>query len=459
MRQKAIFFEFSGACVLEFFNESVVGVLTAVMLLSVGVFFSIKLRFFYVRHPVKILKSMFKRESGQGVSPFRAVMLALAGTLGVGNIAGVASSIAIGGYGSVFWMWISALVAMVLKYAEITLAISHRRRDRESGEPYGGAQYYIKDTLSRRGLKVSGKILAGIFALLCIVNSVTMGCMLQANAVSTSFEGVLDIKPWIIGAIVAILCCFVITGNARWVSGFCERTVPLMTLGYIGVSLAVVWVRRDSLGDVFGLIFADACGFDSAAGGVIGFLMSSKLRAGVMRGLVSNEAGCGTAPTAHASSRVTLPSRQGIWGIFEVFVDTILLCTLTAVVIILAGEDVLAFADNPMMIAIKSYSLALGEWSEYYMCASVMFFAFATMVCWAHYGKESLRAVTKNRAAAPIFIVLFCLFVFVGSVSAPSLAWLVADLSIGIMTIINLPILCANSREIKLETDRFINDK
>ena len=112
-----------------------------------------------------------------------------------------------------------------------------------------------------------------------------------------------------------------------------------------------------------------------------------------------------------------------------------------------------------MMIAIKSYSLALGEWSEYYMCASVMFFAFATMVCWAHYGKESLRAVTKNRAAAPIFIVLFCLFVFVGSVSAPSLAWLVADLSIGIMTIINLPILCANSREIKLETDRFINDK
>ena len=444
---------------LEFFNERIVGVLTAVMLLSVGAYFSIKLRFFYIRHPIKLIKSMFRRENGQGISPFRAVMLALAGTLGVGNIAGVASSIAIGGYGSVFWMWVSALVAMVLKYAEITLAVSHRRRDRESGEPYGGAPYYIKDSLSRRGLKVSGKALAGIFALLCIVNSVTMGCMLQANAVSTSFEGVLDVKPWVVGTVVALLCCLVITGNARWVGGFCEKTVPIMTLGYIGVSLAVIWARRGELGDAFGLIFADAFRLDSAAGGVIGFLISNKLRAGVMRGLVSNEAGCGTAPTAHASSSVTSPARQGIWGIFEVFVDTILLCTLTAIVIILAGDGALAFADNPMMMAIKSYSAVLGGWSEYYMCVSVLFFAFATMVCWAHYGKESLRALTKNRLAAPIFIILFCLFVFIGSVSAPAAAWLVADLSIGIMTIINLPVLCANSREIKDLTDGFIKEE
>ncbi|MBR3879138.1 MAG: sodium:alanine symporter family protein [Clostridia bacterium] len=448
------FFGVSGVVVLEFLNERIVGVSTAVMLLAVGVFFSFRLGFFYIRHPVKMLKAMLWREGGDGISPFRAVTLALAGTLGVGNIAGVASSIAIGGYGSVFWMWVSALVAMVLKYAEITLAISHRRIDRESGEPYGGAPYYIKDTLSRWGFKVAGKALAGFFALLCIVNSVTMGCMLQANAVSTSFEGVLQIEPWVVGAVVAILCCFVITGNARWVSGFCETTVPLMTLGYIGVSLAVIWARREALPDAFALILNDAFAFDSVAGGVVGFLISTKLRAGVMRGLVSNEAGCGTAPTAHASSNTKSPARQGVWGIFEVFVDTILLCTLTAIVIILAGDGVLLFAENPMMMAVKAYSLVLGEWSEYYMCISVLFFAFATMVCWAHYGKESLRAITKNRGASAIFIIIFCLFVFLGSVAAPAIAWLLADLSIGIMTIINLPILCINSREIRLETDK-----
>ncbi len=445
-----------GVVVLEFLNERVISVAAAVMLLAIGVFFSFRLGFFYFRHPIKTVRIMLGRESGQGISPFRAVTLALAGTLGVGNIAGVASSIAIGGYGSVFWMWISALVAMVLKYAEITLAISHRRVDRESREPYGGAPYYIKDTLSRRGSYLSGKLLAGVFALLCIVNSLTMGCMLQANAVSTSFDGVFDIKPWVVGAVVAILCCFVITGNARWVSGFCERTVPLMTLGYIVISIAVIWVRREDLPCAFALIFRDAFRFESAAGGVVGFLLSSKLRAGVMRGLVSNEAGCGTAPTAHASSNVRLPAKQGLWGIFEVFVDTILLCTLTAIVIILAGDGVLEFADNPMMMTVRAYSSVLGEWSEYYMCASVLLFAFATIVCWAHYGKESLRVITKSRAAAPVFIIVFCLFVFLGAVSAPSLSWLVADLSIGIMTIINLPILCANFKEIKSETARLI---
>ena len=455
----SIFVLFLGVGVLEFLNERVIGVMTAVMLLSVGVFFSFKLRFFYIRHPIKILKTMLEREEGEGISPFRAVTLALAGTLGVGNIAGVASSIAIGGYGSVFWMWVSALVAMVLKYAEITLAISHRRIDRESGEPYGGAPYYIKDTLFKKGFKVAGKMLAGCFALLCIVNSVTMGCMLQANAVSTSFEGVFEIKPRVIGAAVAILCCFVITGNARWVSGFCEKTVPLMTLGYIGVSLAVIFARAEDLPTAFTLIFDDAFAFDSIAGGVVGFLISTKLRAGVMRGLVSNEAGCGTAPTAHASSNTRSPAKQGIWGIFEVFVDTILLCTLTALVIILAGDGVLLFAENPMMMAVKAYSSVLGEWSEYYMCLSVLFFAFATMVCWAHYGKESLRAITKSRGATAVFIILFCLFVFLGSVSAPAMAWLLADLSIGIMTIINLPILCANTREIVLETDKLFKSK
>ena len=440
---------------LEFLNDRIISVLVAVMLLGVGLYFSIKLRLFYLRHPVRTVREMLKKEKKDGISPFRAVSLALAGTLGVGNIAGVASSIAIGGYGSVFWMWVSAFVAMVLKYAEIVLAMRHRRVDRDGG-CYGGAPYYIKDHFVSKGRNVSGKVLGGIFALLCIVNSVTMGCVIQSNAVSTSFFGVFGVKEWIIGAALGVLCCFVITGNAKWVSGFCEKTVPVMTVGYILLSVAVISARWDGVPEAFLAIFEDAFTIDSAVGGVVGFLLSTRLRAGTMRGLMSNEAGCGTAPTAHASSSTESPAKQGLWGIFEVFVDTILLCTLTAIVVILAGDGVLGFSGDPMMMAIKSYSAVLGGWSEYYMCISVLLFAFATMVCWAHYGKESLRYLTKKRGAAVGYILFFCLFVFVGAVAAPSLAWLLADLAIGVMTLINLPVLCAMSGEVKSETEHFL---
>ena len=310
---------------LEWFCDNVVSALTPLMLLAAGVFFCFYLKCFFVRHPIKILSSMIKRESGEGLSPFRAVSLALAGTLGVGNIAGVASSIAIGGYGSVFWMWVSALVAMVLKYAEIVLAIGHRRYDAQSGEYHGGASYYISDFFSSRGKHFAGKALGGIFAVLCIVNSISMGCMIQSNAVSSSFAGVMSVREWIVGAALGVLCILVITGNAKWIGGFCEKTVPLMTVGYILLSVAVIATRWDSVPDAFGLIFGEAFEMSSAAGGVFGFMVSRQLKSGTMRGLMSNEAGCGTAPTAHAAANTTSAAKQGFWGIFEVFVDTMLL--------------------------------------------------------------------------------------------------------------------------------------
>ena len=424
------------------------------MLLGVGLFFSFKLGFFYLRHPIKSMKIMLEPEKQGGISPFRAVALALAGTLGVGNIAGVASSIAIGGYGSVFWMWVSALVAMILKYAEIVLAMLHRRIDLESGEYFGGAPYYIRDLFISRGKAGFGKALSALFAFLCIVNSITMGCVIQSNAAASSFAGVFGVSDTLVGAIVALLCLFVIVGNARWVSGFCEKTVPIMTLGYILISAAVISARWSGVGDAFRVIFEDAFTLDSAAGGIFGYLLSTKLRAGTMRGLMSNEAGCGTAPTAHASSATKRPGKQGLWGIFEVFVDTVLLCTLTALVIILAGDGVMNYAENPMMMAIKAYSSVLGGWSEVCMCVAVLFFAFATMVCWAHYGKESLRYLTEKKWAASLYVVIFCVFIFWGAVSAPALAWLFADLSLGVMTLINLPVLCAMRGEVKCETEK-----
>ena len=441
---------------LEMINERVISTGAALMLLAVGLFFSFKLRFFYLRHPIRCAGRMLEPEKRGGISPFRAVSLALAGTLGVGNIAGVASSIAIGGYGSVLWMWISALVAMVLKYAEIVLAMLHRRTDRESGTFFGGAPYYIKDLFQSRGRALGGRLVAGTFAFLCIVNSITMGCVIQSNAAATSISGVFGASPWVIGAAVALLCGLVIVGNARRVSGFCEKTVPIMTVAYVLLSVAVISLRWEDVPRAFGAIFEDAFKLEGAVGGVFGFLVSSKLRAGTMRGLMSNEAGCGTAPTAHASSSTLSPSKQGLWGIFEVFVDTILLCTLTAIVIILAGGEALIYAENPMMMAIKAYSSVLGGWSEVFMCISVLFFAFATMVCWAHYGKESLRCLSKKKWVSALYVVGFCIFVFLGALSAPSLAWLLADLSLGVMTLINLPVLCAMRGEVEVETKAFL---
>ena len=447
---------------LEFLNDNIISLITPILLIISGLYFSFKLKFFYIRHPVKIIRSMLTRQKKDGISPFRAVTLALAGTLGVGNIAGVASSIAIGGFGSVFWMWISALVAMVLKYAEITLAIRHRRTDFSTGEHHGGASYYIYDHFAANGKKRFGKALAICFALLCIINAITMGCVIQSNAVSTSFEGVMNIKPWIIGAVVALLSVIVISGNAKWISSFSEKTVPIMTVGYILLSVAVLAARRELIGDAFAAIFKDAFSIRSAAGGAVGFGISRALKAGTMRGLMSNEAGCGTAPTAHAAADTDSPAKQGFWGIFEVFVDTILLCTLTALVIIVSAlggsaQNILSYSENPMMMTIKAYSSVLGGWSEYFMAISVLLFAFATMICWAHYGKESILYITKNRAFTTAYILIYCLFIFIGALTAPQLAWLAADLALGIMTIINLAVLFLMSDEVRHETDKFFN--
>ena len=439
---------------LEYINENIISLLTPWLLFAAGIFFAFKLKFFFLRHPVRMLRAMTERKKSGGTSPFRAVMLALAGTLGVGNIAGVASSIAIGGYGSVFWMWVSALVAMVLKYAEIVLAIRHRRYDCSTGEYRGGAAYYIKDHFSSRGLRTFGCVLAILFSLLCVINSVTMGCVIQSNAISTSLEGVLNIPTWVTGAIVASLVGFAILGNGQRIGALSEKIVPLVTLLYILISVAAMAVARDRIDDAFALIFRDAFHADSAVGGIFGFLLSRGLKAGTMRGLMSNEAGCGTAPTAHAAADTDSAARQGLWGLFEVFVDTILLCTLTAIVIILAGDGVLAHAADPMMMAIAAFSSLLGEWAQYFMCASVFLFAFATLICWAHYGRESLTFISRKKPLQIGFVLLFTAFTFIGAVTLPEISWLAADLALGVMTIINIIMLFLMSHEVVEETKK-----
>lgn len=440
---------------LELLNKYIIGVAVPAALIITGIYYTLRLRAFHILRPGVMLRGMLGGSRSGGVSPVQALSLALAGTLGVGNIVGVASAIWLGGFGAVFWMWVSALAAMLLKYAETVIALGHRRAGRE-GEYHGGAMYYIKDYFTSRGRKFTGAIVAAIFSLLCIINSLTMGCVIQVNAVSSAFSGVCGLDNALVGGVFAFLATAVIITGARGITRLTERLVPFMTLLYIALSLAVMLLRPGEIFPALGLIFKDALTPRGVGGGVTGFIIARGIRYGVMRGLMSNEAGCGTAPIAHAGSGAKYPAEQGFWGIFEVFVDTIVLCTMTALVIIIAYPEASLFGSDPMMMTMKAYSSVLGEWSEHCMCAMVLFFAFATVVCWAHYGMECVRYLSKKKLWKYGFIAAYAGAMLYGSTSAPDAAWGIADLALGAMTAINLAVICPMSGEVVRETESYI---
>lgn len=440
---------------LEFFNKWIIGTSLPVVLVFSGVFFLFYLKFYPLRSPKKLILAMIspsESEKEGGVSPFRSVTMALAGTLGVGNIVGVASAIAMGGFGAIFWMWVSALCAMILKYAEIVLALAHRPNGEDNR---GGAMWYIRACFDRLGLKKVGKFLAAVFAVLCAVDSLSMGCIVQVNALSGAVNGAFGISKVSIGICVVILIAIVIKKGARGISRLTEILVPIMSLGYIIISIAVMIICRDRLFEGITAIFRDAFSVRSGVGGVLGFLFSDGLRYGTMRGLLSNEAGCGTAPFAHATSNNTDPARQGVWGIFEVFVDTILLCTMTALVVIVSYDDVCIYAPDGMLMTLKAYTLVLGDLAGYFLALAVFLFAYATVICWSHYGGESIAWMFGNRQAPrKIFNFLFCACAFVGAVIAPEEIWTLADFSIGSMTLINILVVCLMSSEVRELTER-----
>lgn len=430
----------------------------APLLLICGIFFLILLRGKPLFCPRGMLRAMKRPTASGGVSPFRAVTLALAGTLGVGNIIGVANALAVGGAGAVLWMWISALLAMILKYAEILLAVLHRR-EHPSGGFYGGAAYYIRDFFASKGRDTIGAVLAGIFSILILLNALSVGCAVQVNAISSAAEGVAGISPWICGILILLLALPVVVRGVRGISALTEYLVPIMSGGYILLSIAVLILRRDALLPAFSSIFKNAFTVESATGGVIGFLTSRALRVGTMRGLLTNEAGCGTAPTAHACADTDSPAAQGVWGIFEVFVDTILICTATALVILVNVPDLGAFGDNAVMMTIHAYSVTLGGWSEFFFLAAILCFGYATVLCWASYGMESVRVLTSKKPAKILYLFLFFLSILIGAVAVPAAFWPISDFAIASLTLINLCMLICMRREICTETARFFGKK
>ncbi len=428
------------------------------MLAVCGLFFLFYLGGRPFLQPKRMLGALKTSESRDGTSPFRAVMLALAGTLGVGNIVGVANAIAVGGAGAVFWMWVSALLAMLLKYCEIVLAVVHRRTV-DKKRHVGGAYYYIKDELCRRHLPRLAAVLSAVFAVLTVLNALSMGCVIQSNAVSSSLSGVLSIPPAIVGILLVLLTVPVVLRGGRGVSALTEVLVPVMSLGYLILSLAVLLLRRELLGEALRSVFEGAFRPESAVGGIGGFLLSKALRLGSMRGLLSNEGGCGTAPTAHAQADTDSAAGQGVWGIFEVFVDTVVLCTVTALVILVSLPQVEMLGENSVMMTVRAYSVVLGRWSELFLCAGIFCFGYATLLCWASYGLEALTFLKAGRGWKQAYLLLFASLTVVGAVGMPSFAWTCTDAILAAMTGINLGMLLLMRKEIKNATVLYFGKK
>lgn len=443
---------------LSWLNTCISGVLTPAVLMGCGVVFLLYLRGGPVRHLRTVVRAMTRRERRDGISPFRALTLALAGTLGVGNIVGVASAIALGGAGAIFWMWVSAAVAMILKYAEIVLAVRHRRTDAR-GHHTGGAMYYIRDGLAARHRPRLGGALAAVFAVLCIADALCMGCVIQVNAVAHAFRGVFGVPLAVSGLVLMLLCLLLVGRGAARLSFLTERLVPLMTGGYLLLSVAVLVLRADAIPAALAGIVRDAFTPQSAAGGVLGFVLHRGIRYGTMRGLLSNEAGCGTAPIAHAAADTKSPVEQGFWGLFEVFVDTILLCTVTALVILVEPHVLTAYAGDGIMVTIGAYAAALGQGAACFLAVAVLLFGFATVLCWSHYGTCCLSYLTGHPAASAAYHIAVCLSVLIGALVAPDSVWDIADLAIGTMTLINCGVLLLMRREIRDETVRYFGTR
>ncbi len=431
-------------------NEILSGAVVPVFLTAYAVYFYIKMKGRPMTKPRTVFKQLFKKGDGQGVSPIKAVIFALAGTLGVGNIVGVASAIALGGAGAVFWMWVSALLAMVLKYAEVVLAMLHRRRI--SGEPHGGAMYYMEEHFKSRRKPLLAILYPLIFTALCLCNGFTMGCIIQSNAIAESLGEVCGADGVTVGLIIGALCIVVFFFNGKRIFSLCERLVPLVSLLYVGMCLWVICLSYERLPDVFGRIIEGAFDFSAVGGGVFGFFASRALRYGTIRGLFSNEAGCGTSPIAHAKSSASSAVEQGFLGIAEVFIDTIVVCSMTAFVILLNFEAASVYGGNPILMVFASFEYSLGEVSKLPLAISIFLFAFATIVCWGYYGEECIRFLSKKTVIKKAYYACYVLFVVLGSFIVLDTVWEIADFAVGGMTVMNLYILGKMSREIADET-------
>ena len=435
-----------------------------VILMGSSIILTFRFKFFQVTQIKKIYKetirSLFpkklnKKQDKNKITPFEAVSAALAGTMGVGNIAGVATAITAGGAGAVFWMWLSAFFCMIIKYIEVIL--SQLYKEKKNGGFVGGPMYYISNGLKSRGLAV-------VFAIFCIISSFGIGNMSQANTISESFENTFKIPGIITGIIVAIITAVIIIGGVKRIVSFTSKFIPLMSVLYMIAAIIIIIFNSHNLLGAIKLIFADAFAVKQAGAGIIGFIMSRAVRFGISRGIFSNEAGLGSAPIAHAVSSPDSPVQQGMWGIFEVFFDTIVVCTLTALAILTSNAHNIAGLDG-INLTNKAFESVFGNISGIFLSVSIIFFAIATLVSWSFYGECCIAYLFENsreniiNLCKNIYKLVFVGLIIVGSVINVATVWSLSDIFNALMALPNIAAVIALSPKVYRETREYLKLK
>ena len=391
------------------------------------------------------------KEQG-GISPFGAVCTALAATVGTGNIVGVALAIATGGPGAIFWLWISALVGMVIKYSEVTLAQAYRTTNR-AGRIVGGPMYYISGGMGRPGL-------ATLFATLGALAALGIGASVQANTLAGGIHDALGFSNGQIGIVTAVLGGLIFLGGIRRITAVTVWLVPWMSILYIGGALLVLLRNVDLIPGAFALILRGAASGNAAIGGFLGATALRACRVGMARGVFTHEAGMGSAPIAHASATSDHPARQGLWGAFEVFFDSIVMCTLTALVILICGlwYDPTLAADPRTMSAMAFENAFPG--GRYIVTLGMSLFAFATIIAWYYYGETCIEYLAKGRRHIQTgYRLVYILMIYWGCVAGIEAVWEFADLFNGLMAIPNLMALLALWPTIRQLTLDFFSNK
>lgn len=419
-----------------------------ILLVGTGIYLTIILKgmqFWALPHALKLI--FHKESDGEGeISHFAALMTALAATVGIGNIVGVATAITLGGPGAVFWMWVTGLVGMATKYSEAVLAVKYRQQGHHHGFK-GGPMYYLT-----YGLKMPKLGMA--FAIFTALAAFGIGNMTQANAVANILDSQMGVPTWVTGVVLLTLTAVVILGGIKSIGRFTSFLVPFMILVYVAVALIILAMNVDKIGAAFGLIFSHAFNPIAAGGGFAGATIATAMRYGIARGVFSNESGLGSAPIAAAAAKTSDPVRQALVSMTQTFIDTLVVCTMTALIILIA--PFWQQGVSPGSLTMQSFELYLGSFGSVVVVLSTALFAYSTILGWSYYGEKAFEYIFGERFIR-LYRVLFIAVVMVGAMMKLEFVWNFSDLMNGMMAIPNLIALLMLSKVISSESKRYFN--
>jgi len=449
--------------VIQAYNEYVGGYAVLFVLIPTGLFFIFRLKFLNVTklwHSIQVVAGKFDKKGDKGdVNHFKALTTALSATVGTGNIVGVSLAIYLGGPGAIFWMWVTGFLGMILKYTECTLSHKYRQFNSD-GTVSGGPMYYMEHGLKNK-IGPFAKVLAIIFAVAAILCSLGTGNMAQANSMADALSTSYNIPELWTGIVITGLVLLIVVGGLKRIAEVTSKLVPFMAVMYVGAALIILGIEYQNIPSAFSLIVTDAFTGTAATGGFVGSTFMMTLIWGVRRGLFSNEAGQGSAPIAHAAAKTEWPAREGLVASLEPLVDTLIICTLTALMIILTGAWNEAGVEMGVSMTIRAMEIGLGEIGFHYMgphivAIGLMLFAFSTVISWSYYGTRAANYLFGEKVIKPYYYV-YALFVFLGSIWGIDIVWHFVDMVITFMTIPNLIALLLLTPVVISETKRYFS--